>query len=149
MKKFWWLWCFFRLIWFGWLWCFFSLWGLFNFFACFCSGLLSIAWPWYLFRTLSFLALVINKLWWPWCFFRLIWIVALWCFFRLWSLPGLPVTPFLEVNNLHFIHTIFLIYLQNLFMSSFLFFVKVSVHFHLLITGLNFFSIPSVWWHLP
>ena len=48
------------------------------------------------------------------------------------------ITPFVKVNNFHFIHMIFLISLQCLFMSLFLFFVKVFVH--LLFAGFNLFS---------
>ena len=49
------------------------------------------------------------------------------------------VTPFVKVDNLHFIHMIFLVSVQRLFMSLLLFFVKVLVLFHLLFASLNLF----------
>ena len=51
----------------------------------------------------------------------------------------LLVTHFVKVNNFNFISMIFLISMQALFMSLFLFFVKVSVLFHLLVAELNLF----------
>ena len=139
INKLWWFWCFYRLIWFGWLWCYFRLWVFLTHFPAFVAGFFFIAWPWCFFRPLFCLAWAIDKLLVTLALFRLIWFGWLWCFFRLWSLPGLFAASFVEINNLHFIHIIFLISLQGLFMSSFLFFIKVSALFHVVITCLNIF----------